>query len=46
MCIRVRQDKDWHRISIRSFQGGQNFQDSDFTFPKEKYPTAEIIDLR
>ena len=46
MCIRVRQDKDWHRISIRSFQGGQNFQDSDFTFPKAQYPTAELIDLR
>ena len=46
MCIRVRQDKDWHRISIHSVQGGQKFQESDFVFPKEKYPTAEIIDLR
>ena len=46
MCIRVRQDKDWHRISIHSFQGGQKFKDSDFVFPKEKYPTAELVDLR
>lgn len=46
LCIRVRQDKDWHRISIHSFQGGQKFQESDFTFPKEKYPNAELVDLR
>ncbi len=46
LCIRVRQDKDWHRISIRSIQGGQKFQDSDFVFPKDKFPNAELVDLR
>ncbi|MBQ7181513.1 MAG: hypothetical protein IJR87_09495 [Bacteroidaceae bacterium] len=46
LCIRVRQDRDWHRISILSFQGGQKFQEGDFTFPKEKYPSAELVDLR
>ena len=46
LCIRVRQDKDWHRISIHSCQGGQKIQESDFTFPKEKYPNAELVDLR
>jgi len=46
MCIRVRQGIDWHRISIQSCEGHQSFQDSDFTFPSEKYPNAELIDLR
>lgn len=46
LCIRVRQDSEWNRISLLSLQGGMNFPDSDFTFPKEQYPNVEIIDLR
>ena len=46
LCVRVRQDNLWNRISIRQFEGRQKFSDSDFTFPKERYPDAEIIDLR
>lgn len=46
LCIRVRQDNEWNRISLQSLQGGMNFPSSDFTFPKEEYPDVEIIDLR
>lgn len=45
-CIRVRQGKDWNRISLETIQGGLKYSDADFTFPKEKYPDYEIIDLR
>ena len=46
LCVRVRQDRTWNRISIRNFSGNQKFSEADFTFPREKYPDAEIIDLR
>lgn len=46
LCIRIRQDNDWNRISIHSIQGNQHFTDADFTFPKSKYPNVEVIDLR
>ena len=46
LCMRVRQDNIWNRISIRQFEGRQKFSDTDFTFPKERYPDAELIDLR
>ncbi len=45
-CLRVRQGKDWNRISLQTIQGGLKFSDADFTFPKKKYPDYEIIDLR
>lgn len=46
LCIRVRQDDEWTRISIKSYNGTQQFDDKLFTFPKEKYPDVEIIDLQ
>jgi outer membrane lipoprotein-sorting protein len=46
LCIRIRQDNDWNRISIHSIQGNQHFTDSDFEFPKNEYPNVEIINLR
>lgn len=46
LCIRVRQNNDWNRISIHSLQGNQHFTDADFEFPKNDYPNVEIIDLR
>lgn len=45
LCIRIRQDNEWNRISIHSLQGGMDFPDSDFTFPREQYPDCEIIEL-
>ena len=46
LCIRVRQDNNWNRISIHSLQGNQHFTDTAFEFPKSEYPNVEIIDLR
>lgn len=46
LCIRVRQDNTWNRISIRSIQGNKHFSDADFEFPKSEYPNVEVIDLR
>ena len=46
LCIRIRQNNDWSRISIHSLQGNQHFKEADFEFPKNEYPNVEIIDLR
>lgn len=46
LCIRIRQDNIWNRISIHSLQGNQHFADTDFEFPKSEYPNVDIIDLR
>lgn len=46
LCIRVRQDNTWNRISIQSMQGNKHFNDADFEFPKSEYPNVDIIDLR
>ncbi|MDE7165883.1 MAG: hypothetical protein K2O17_02520 [Bacteroidaceae bacterium] len=45
--VSMRQGKSqWVRITISSFTTGKRFPDSHFTFPKDKYPQVEIIDLR
>lgn len=46
LCIRIRQDDNWNRITIHSLQGGQKFDKDFFTFPKSEYNDVEIIDLR
>ena len=47
LCIRFRRGADgWTRISVRDYKTNQKYPDSKFTFNKEDYPTAEIIDLR
>ena len=35
-----------NEINITSYRGGQKFSDSTFVFDKNKYPRAEVIDLR
>lgn len=46
-CIRFRQQNgNWTKIVVRNFKNRQNFQDQEFSFPKEAYPNAEIIDMR
>ena len=45
--ISIRQGKkQWVRLVVNRFAGGQSFSADHFTFPKSKYPKAEIIDLR
>jgi len=46
VCIRMRQGKNWSRISISKFNTSKTFNDSMFTFPAEEYPDAEVIDMR
>lgn len=46
LCIRARQEQEWHRISIHTFAGLQKFCDEDFKFQRSMFPTAEIVDLR
>jgi len=46
LCIRIRQGDEWTRIALNDIQINQNFQDSDFTFSKEDYPSALVVDLR
>lgn len=46
-CIRFRQKNGtWTRITVKGFKNKQNFADREFTFPKEAYPKAEVIDMR
>ncbi len=45
--VSMRQGRNqWIRIVINSLQTGKKFPDSSFTFPKDRYPNVDIIDLR
>ena len=46
LCLRVRNNGDWTRISITDIDTNTNFSDSHFTFPTNDYPEYKIIDLR
>lgn len=46
LCIRMRQGKNWTRITITGFSASKKFGDDLFKFPASKYPDAEIIDMR
>ena len=46
VCIRMRQGKNWSRITVTKFNTSKNFSDATFTFPASKYPDAEVIDMR
>ena len=46
LCIRVREDNDWQRVSILSFKAGMQLGDDFFTFPENKYPNVLINDMR
>ena len=45
LCIRIRQDSQWTRISIHRLEGNLKLNDLFFTFPKEEFPDVEIINL-
>lgn len=46
LCIRIKQGKDWSRISLKKISGHQKFPTSHFTFIASEYPNLELIDLR
>ena len=46
LCIRVREDNDWQRVSIHSFKGNQQLNDNFFTFPEKDYPNVLKNDMR
>ena len=46
LCVRVREDDDWQRVSVLSFQGNLQLSDDFFTFPEKDYPNVLINDMR
>ena len=46
LCVRVREDKDWQRVSVLSFKGNINLSDDFFTFKESDYPNVLINDMR
>ena len=46
MCIRIRNKKNWTRISISDFKAGARFTADHFIYPAQDYPENEIIDMR
>ena len=46
LCFRAKQNGNWLRLSILTFATNQSAQDSDFTFPRQDFPDAEVVDLR
>ena len=46
LCVRAKQDGNWTRLSILSFDTDKKAKDSDFQFPSKDFPNIELIDLR
>ena len=46
LCIRVREDNDWQRVSVLSFKGNLNLSDDFFVFPEKDYPDVLKNDMR
>ena len=46
LCIRVREDNDWQRVSVLNFQGNVKLDDSFFTFPEKDYSNVLVNDMR
>lgn len=46
LCIRVREDNDWQRVSVLNFQGNVKLDDGFFTFPEKDYPNVLVNDMR
>ena len=46
LCIRVREDKDWQRVSVLSFKGNLNLSEDFFVFPEKEYPDVFKNDMR
>ena len=46
LCIRVREDNDWQRVSILNFKGNLQLSDDFFTFKESDYSNVLINDMR
>ncbi len=46
LCIRVREDDDWQRVSILSFKGNLNLSDDFFNFKESEHPNVLVNDMR
>lgn len=46
LCIRLRENKDWQRVSVLSFKGNLNLSDDFFTFKESEFPNVLINDMR
>lgn len=46
ICIRVREDKDWQRVAVLSFEGNQQLPANFFDFPSSEYPGVIENDMR
>ena len=46
LCIRVREDNDWQRVSILNFKGNLQLSDDFFDFKEKDYPNVLINDMR
>lgn len=46
LCIRLRENKDWQRVSVLSFKGNLNLSDDFFSFKESEYPNVLINDMR
>ena len=46
LCIRLRENKEWQRVSVLSFKGNLNLSDDFFTFKESEYPNVLINDMR
>ena len=46
LCIRVREDDDWQRVSILGFKSGLQLGEDFFSFKQSDYPKALVNDMR
>ncbi len=46
MCLRIRNEGNWTRISISEVNTNAGLTDAQFKFPATQYPDYEIIDMR
>ena len=46
LCIRVREDNDWQRVSIIDFKGNLKLEDDFFDFKESEHPNVLINDMR
>ena len=46
LCLRIRNEGNWTRISITDLKVNAGLSDAQFRFPSQKYPDYEVIDMR